>query len=245
MNQKYLIRLDDACPTMDKDKWDRMEQLLDKYGIKPLIGVVPDNHDENLQCGDFDDKFWQKVYIWKKKDYSIALHGYDHCYISPKAGLNPMWKRSEFAGVLLELQKDKIKKGLAILHSYGIYPSVFFAPSHTFDDNTLLALQEESRIRIISDTVSRFPYFYKGFFFIPQFIGHCVKMPLNGIYTFCFHPNTMNDESFNSLESFLTIHKGRFIKIEDIEPEKYGKKRFFDNVLSWLYFYYRHLKGLS
>lgn len=29
MNNKYLIRLDDACPTMDKAKWQRIFDILD------------------------------------------------------------------------------------------------------------------------------------------------------------------------------------------------------------------------
>ena len=33
---KYLLRLDDASDYMDVEKWQRMENLLDKYGIKPF-----------------------------------------------------------------------------------------------------------------------------------------------------------------------------------------------------------------
>ena len=31
MKSRYLIRLDDACPMMDSEKWLRIEILLDKY----------------------------------------------------------------------------------------------------------------------------------------------------------------------------------------------------------------------
>ena len=30
------MRLDDASEYMDVEKWQRMENLLDKYGIKPM-----------------------------------------------------------------------------------------------------------------------------------------------------------------------------------------------------------------
>ena len=50
------------------------------------------------------------------------------------------------------------------------------------------------------------------FWFIPQIIGHCVKMPMTGIYTFCFHPNTMNEQSFINLEKFLKEHILRQLK---------------------------------
>jgi len=41
----YLIRLDDACSTMDSAKWQRVETILDCYGVRPLVGVIPDNND--------------------------------------------------------------------------------------------------------------------------------------------------------------------------------------------------------
>ena len=45
MKRFYLIRLDDACPTMDVVKWDKIEKMLDKYHIKPMVGIVPANND--------------------------------------------------------------------------------------------------------------------------------------------------------------------------------------------------------
>ena len=33
---KYLIRLDDACPTMDAQKWSRIEDILNRGGVKPM-----------------------------------------------------------------------------------------------------------------------------------------------------------------------------------------------------------------
>ena len=43
--EKYIIRLDDACEKRDVKKWDQMEQILDKYGVKPLVGVIPHCED--------------------------------------------------------------------------------------------------------------------------------------------------------------------------------------------------------
>ena len=42
---KYILRLDDAAERMDIVKWNRMEVLLDKYNIKPLVGVIPKCQD--------------------------------------------------------------------------------------------------------------------------------------------------------------------------------------------------------
>ena len=58
---KYLIRLDDACPTMNCAKWVRVEDILDRYGIKPMVGVIPNNEDPEQVIDVYDDDFWSKV----------------------------------------------------------------------------------------------------------------------------------------------------------------------------------------
>jgi hypothetical protein len=37
----YILRLDDASDYMDLEKWTRVESLVDKYGIKPIFGIIP------------------------------------------------------------------------------------------------------------------------------------------------------------------------------------------------------------
>ena len=46
---KIAVRLDDITPDMDWQRFFRFKALLDQYQVKPLIGVVPDNRDENLR----------------------------------------------------------------------------------------------------------------------------------------------------------------------------------------------------
>ena len=243
---KYLIRLDDACPTMNHILWHRMEAILDKYAIKPLVGVIPHNEDPQQRIDIEDNGFWNLLAEWQTKGWTMALHGYNHCYNSEGGlqGLNPMWQRSEFAGLPLIQQCEKIRMGYFILKGHGIEPKYFFAPSHTFDENTLTALRKESDIRIICDTIGRWPYKMGDFWFIPQITGHCVDMPLSGIYTFCFHPNTMGDNDFLSLESFLKDNSSSFIAFKDIKLDAYQDKLFIDKLLSFLFFKYRKIKGL-
>ena len=73
------MRLDDASEYMDVEKWQRMEDLLDKYHIKPIVGVIPNNQDPDM-VGVYpkDEQFWEKVQRWKEKGWTIALHGYTH-----------------------------------------------------------------------------------------------------------------------------------------------------------------------
>ena len=44
----YIMRLDDASDHMDIGKWQRMESLLDRFEIKPIFGIIPENRDESL-----------------------------------------------------------------------------------------------------------------------------------------------------------------------------------------------------
>ena len=242
---KYLIRLDDACPTMNAAKWKRMEDILDAYGVRPMVGVIPANNDPKQKIDVADNEFWIKIKNWEKKGWAIALHGYDHCFISDAgmSGLNPLWARSEFAGVSLKWQKEKIRKGLMVCNSKGISPKYFFAPAHTFDENTLEALRVESNIRIISDTIATIPYRKKDFIFIPQQVGHCIEMKLPGIWTFCLHPSAMTEENFVATERFLQIHKDEMIGFDELDLTNLKGKNIMSRILSWVYFTRRLLKG--
>ena len=240
---QYLIRLDDACPTMDAAKWQRMEDMLDRYGVRPMVGVIPANSDPKQIIDSEDIAFWNKVKTWENKGWAIALHGYDHCYISEDGlkGLNPLWARSEFAGVSLEKQKEKIREGVKIFLSHGIDPQYFFAPSHTYDNNTLRALKEESNIRIISDTIATKPYRKNDFVFIPQLGGHCTEMKLPGFWTFCLHPSVMSDETLEAAERFIKAHKEQFISFSDLDLSNLKGRSIIDRLLSWAYFTRRKL----
>ena len=130
---KYIMRLDDACEKRNIKCWDRIEKILDNYGIKPLVGVIPHCEDSMMDAYPIDDKFKIRVKSWADKDWIIALHGYNHVYSNKSGGINPVNYRSEFAGESLEVQKEKIRSGVSILNNMGINPKVFFAPSHTFD----------------------------------------------------------------------------------------------------------------
>lgn len=247
MNNKYLIRLDDACPTMEAKKWQRMEGILNHYGVRPMVGIIPNNEDPETSPDSYDEGFWDKALNWEKKGWAIALHGYNHVCITNDGmkGLNPMWERSEFSGLSLEKQREKISKGLAVLKEHGLNPKYFFAPSHTYDKNTLIALKEESNIRIISDTIATKPYREGDFTFIPQLGGHCSEMKIPGIWTFCLHPTAMNEAQFSAIEDFLKSHKDDFIAFSELDLNNLRGKTFIGKLLSWVYFTMRKLKGLK
>lgn len=238
---KYLIRLDDACPYMDRVKWQRIENVLDKYGIKPLVGIIPANADLQTKIEPEDLQFWDKAHLWEKKGWSVALHGFDHVCMTDSGGLNPVHKRSEFAGLSYEEQCKKIRCGYNLLKDKGFDVKWFFAPSHTFDENTLKAITEYTSIKYISDMIATKPYLYKGFTFMPCQMGVLREMPISGYWCACYHPNIMKDEEFVALDSFLKKHSEDFISF-DVLPQA-GSKSIKDQLLSMAYYALRRIRG--
>lgn len=147
----YIMRLDDASQHMDLNKWLKMEILLDKYNIKPIYGIIPVNKDPELLKYEKVEDFWELMNRWKEKKWVPAMHGYTHVFETSEGGINPVNNRSEYAGVSLLRQREKIRKGYSVLKDNGIIPKIFLLPAHTFDANTLEALKKESNIRIISE----------------------------------------------------------------------------------------------
>ena len=66
---QYTLRMDDASDYMDAEKWQRMEELLDRYGIKPLVGVSPDNRDLSRFIPDFNDL---KIALSQKRCFKMV-----------------------------------------------------------------------------------------------------------------------------------------------------------------------------
>lgn len=230
----YLMRLDDASEHMNLNNWLRMERILDKYGVRPIFGIIPANQDPDLLKFNEVTNFWQLMIEWQDKGWTPALHGYGHVFETNEGGINPVNKRSEFAGVVLERQREKIRDGYRILKDKGISASIFFAPAHTFDENTLIALKEETPIRIISDTVANDIYYKNSIYYIPQQSGRCRKLPFK-VTTFCYHPNTMSDDDYLELEEFLKINGEQFTSFKEMVLVK-RHRGIVDLMLNKIYF---------
>jgi len=241
-NSFFLIRLDDACPTMNRELWGKVEDILDKYQILPMVGVIPNNEDSKQLICPPDKSFWEKVKVWEEKGWAIALHGYNHVYSSKAGGLNPIWKKSEFAGHPYDIQKEKIHNGISIMREHGLEPKYFFAPSHTFDDNTLTALEQETSIQIISDTFALAPYKYRSFIFIPQQLGSPRNIKLGGLWTICLHPNTMKERDFASLGVFCRDNKRKIIDFDQVDLTNVRPLTMRDKIFRYFYFLLRKIR---
>lgn len=106
---KIAVRMDDIAPGMDWKKFADFKALLDEYGIKPLIGVVPDNQDRNLERTEENGKdrhehmpedFWEYVKGLQEQGWIVAMHGYRHVYTQKKGGVFPLNLFSNLRGCL-------------------------------------------------------------------------------------------------------------------------------------------------
>ena len=238
---KYIIRLDDANEYSDMSKWDRIEKILDKNDIKPLVAVIPKNEDSKLKYSDFNIDFWNIVKRWNDKKCTIGVHGYEHNFhkVDRKKLIFPFYNKSEFAELSLEKQKIKIRKSIEIFKSKGFDPKVWIAPAHCFDELTLKALEQETQIKIISDGISLFPYNFKGFNFIPQQLWG-FKIKFFGLWTICLHPDMMNDTDIENFDRNLSksFFRKKIIKLNKLEFDN-SQKTILDKVFS-SFFWMKH-----
>ena len=235
---KFIIRLDDACPYMDKKNWDRIENILDSFNIKPIVGIIPDCKDKKFLEYPIIEDFWTKDAIrWQKKGWIIAQHGLNHS-IDEKI-------RTEYIGKSYDEQFKNICEGNKILKGHNINPICFFAPAHTFDDNTIKACKNSSFFKFISDGVSFYPYEKNGITFIPNVFDTPHHLFPFGVYTFIYHPNEMKENDFTYLTNFLTKYNKHFVDDYEELLSKYKNrnKNIFDLLLYFSISLFRKVKG--
>ena len=78
--QVFLIRFDDIAENMNWQLMDRCEKLFFKYNIKPVIGVIPNNEDDELLKYPKEKIFGKKLKQWQLNNWEISIHGYNHLY---------------------------------------------------------------------------------------------------------------------------------------------------------------------
>ncbi len=239
----YIVRLDDAHPRMNQNQWQKFEEILDRHNIKPIVAVIPSNEDESLNFPIEDLNFWEKVKRWQSKGWEIGIHGFNHIFTSGDPGMVAINNYSEFAGLPLSDQRTKIRKAIQIFNGHGIKPRFFIAPGHSFDINTIKALEIETDIRWISDGISLFPYNQMGFYFVPQQIWRFRRLPF-GQWTCAFHPSTSIDAEILLFEKFILKNKKHFLNSFE-KPDTNRAKSFLDKIFGNIYFVLLKLKNLN
>lgn len=231
---RYVIRLDDACPTMNQARWSRIEAILDRHGVKPVVAVVPDNHDPDLVHDAPDPLFWDRARAWQAKGWVIAMHGLSHTLRETMARqLLPFHKRSEFSGLAYAEQAEKLANAKARFLKQGMDPHVWIAPAHGFDEATLKALRDITGIRIISDGIAFRPFHKGGFNWVPQQLWRFRLAP-PGLWTVCIHPNNMDDAALDAFANDIATHAARIIAFHDI-PFSNRRRDIWDRALNAAY----------
>ena len=230
---KIAVRLDDITPDMDYEKFNRMKQILDTYQIKPLIGVVPFNEDENLMRYPKHEDFAGFLQNLVEEGWHVALHGYKHLYSTDKGGLFPLNHFSEFAGLPFEKQDEMIAKGKEQLKKWGIETGIFMAPGHTFDKNTLKALKKNGFTHV-TDGFGKKPFVRSGLVFMPIAVKQtdCYKKT-EGYTTLVYHTNSMEEKDFERCKKMFEHNKGSLIAYLQMLEKAPCKRHLFGNL--WEY----------
>jgi predicted deacetylase len=233
---QYLLRFDDLCPTFSRAGWERFVPLIEEFGIKPILAVVPDNQDPALQLAPPDSDFWAGMRAMEAAGAAIALHGYRHRCDSAGRGLLPLHQQTEFAGVPEATQREWIHAGLAILRGHGLNPRIWVAPRHGFDGGTLRALAAEG-IETVSDGLARAPFTRGGVTWIPQQLWAPVEKS-KGLWTICVHSNTAHDSLVDELRAFLGKHAAQLTSVErvlaEFEPSELSpSERLYEGFALW------------
>ncbi len=210
---RYLLRFDDLCPAMDRNAWERFEQMVCEFRIRPILAIVPENQDPDLVRDAGDENFWERMRSLQALGATIALHGYRHLCVSDGRSLLPLHRLTEFAGVPAATQSAWIETGVRILREHGLEPKLFVAPRHGLDHGTLLALRAAG-IAAISDGFGRMPTLHQGIAWIPQQLWGPVRKK-SGIWTICVHSNHATDEQARSVAEFLSAHHAMFMDAEE------------------------------
>jgi peptidoglycan/xylan/chitin deacetylase (PgdA/CDA1 family) len=204
--------------------WHAVEEILRETGVKPLLAVVPDNRDPNLNVCQLDRTFWDKVRAWQQIGWSIGLHGFQHQYSSTRAGILGRNRYSEFAGLVASEQRRKLQAASAIFREQQVRPDAWVAPAHSFD-HTTLDLLAELGINCISDGYALLPFLCeRGLFWIPQQLGRFYDMPF-GVWTVCVHINSWKERELAQFRSAIARFRPRITSLAELYQRYCDRRR--------------------
>lgn len=243
LKPKYIFRIDDVCPEMNWENFNVLIKVFLHYGVKPIIGVIPDNCDGKLNHGVNDENFWETIKDLEKRGWFVAQHGYQHVYENNDGGLLNINKKSEFAGLPFEKQYRKIKLGREIIREkLGHYPQWWMAPAHSFDAVTCKVLLDLG-FKYITDGIGLYPFLAHGLVWLPQQLWR-PRRKLFGVWTICLHPNTLSTKETNRLEKFIQKNLSACQSEIPLTPGSGIVNRFFRIIWYAEYYIYSHVSKI-
>lgn len=219
---------------MNWDVWIKIEEILILNNIKPILAVVPNNSDEYLKIMPECANFWLKVRSWQGMGWTIALHGFNHVYLTEDPGIIGINKKSEFAGLPRYLQKEKLENALKIFKDNGVCIDAWVAPGHSFD-NITIELLIELGIKVISDGYYLKPVKINRAVFIPQQLWRFRSFP-TGIWTVCMHINSYTKENIFQLSLDIDKYKSKIVSLDNVlSHNSICKPTYFDKIFSFMW----------
>jgi predicted deacetylase len=233
---QYLLRLDDLCPTQRPARWERFREVIEEFRVRPILAVIPDNRDPQMNVSAYDPRFWDQMREMESAGATIAVHGYQHRCHSLGESLLRLGGRSEFAGVDPDTQRAWIRAGFGIVRGKGLDPKLWIAPRHGFDLHTLRALEAEG-VEHVSDGFARVPVRRHGVIWIPQQLWSPVAKS-RGLWTICIHPHSATDADAERLRWFLRGHWPQFTSFDRVVREFDGRalgmrERMYERLALW------------
>ena len=227
LGPNLLLRFDDIAENMNWEMMDKCEKIMDFYNLKPVMGVIPNNQDPELLKYPKNHDYKERLNLWDKKGWEIAMHGWSHLYDTDTKSKDYFGYggRSEFFGHSYEIQKDKIIKGVKKLKDYGLNINCFTSPNHTYDINTFKAIKAGG-INIIIDGYGLYPFKKYELKFVPQLFYKILILPL-GIQSTQIHINYWNDKEYKIFENFLKKNHKKIVNINYIN--NLSENKFFSN----------------
>jgi predicted deacetylase len=223
LSARYVLRFDDLCPTMNWRAWEPVEAMLDEAGIRPVVAVIPDNTDDKFLVEPPNLDFWARARAWQARGWAIGLHGHHHRYLTKDAGMLRRNPGSEFAGLPLAEQREKLRAALAVFDREGLRADAWIAPNHSFDEATLEALRDVG-LTVLNDGYSLYPYRdAAGMLWVPQQLWRLLERRW-GVWTVCMHPNGWDRRRVDAFARDLRAFRDRIVDLRSI-VESYGERR--------------------
>lgn len=213
MTRRFVIRFDDVTPGMAWSKFAPFDALAQELNIPYLIGVVPDCRDPALSVEPDRADFWDFVRERAACGWTVAQHGHTHRYVTAERGLLGIGRKSEFAGLPFAMQKEKLAAGKGLLVREGVWQPVFMAPSHSFDENTVEAL-DDLGFESLTDGYGFYPYKIRGLMAVPQHISKPIGVGF-GVETVCLHVNSLSAEQIEWHIAAIRARRGSIISFSE------------------------------
>ncbi|MGC6501407.1 MAG: DUF2334 domain-containing protein, partial [Flavobacteriaceae bacterium] len=125
----------------------------------------------------------------------------------------------------------KMAAGKKILKQKGLSPTLFMAPSHSFDQTTLTVVKELGYA--ITDGFGLWPKVKKGILFVPQLFASPVHLGI-GVYTICLHTDNMKDNDFERIEKHIEKNHKQYISPHQLDQYTLKKNQYLVHLLDQL-----------